>query len=87
MLDHFEKEKELSAGEECMFFHLNVFFFCQETQLQHEVTMKNDLLQKFLKDQELDEHYQLTNRSDEESRRSVLTCIPAEFVTYNFDLL
>ena len=49
--------------------------------------MKNDLLQKFLKDQELDEFYQLTNRSDEESRRSVLTCIPAEFVTYNFDLL
>ena len=43
--------------------------------------MKNDLLQKFLKDQELDEFYQLTNRSDEESRRSVLTCIPTDFVT------
>ena len=48
--------------------------------------MKNDLLQKFLKDQELDEFYQLTNRSDEESRRSVLTCITTDFVTYNFDL-
>lgn len=49
--------------------------------------MKNDLLQKFLKDQELDEFYQLTNRSDEESRRSVLTCIPTDFVTFSFDLL
>lgn len=46
----------------------------KETQLQHEVTMKNDLLQKFLKDQELDEFYQLTNRLDEESRSSDGSC-------------
>ena len=41
----------------------------QETQLQHEVSMKNELLQKFLRDQELEEYYQLSHRSDEDSRR------------------
>lgn len=46
----------------------------KETQLQHEVTMKNALLEKFLKDQEFDEDYQLTNRSDEESRSSDSSC-------------
>ena len=37
--------------------------------------MKNALLQKFLKDQELDEYYQLTHRSDEESRRYNFVCL------------
>lgn len=46
----------------------------KETQLQHEVTMKNALLQKFLKDQELEDYYQLTHRSDEESRSSSSSC-------------
>ena len=31
--------------------------------------MKNELLQKFLRDQELEEYYQLSHRSDEDSRR------------------
>ena len=43
----------------------------QETQLQHEVSMKNELLQKFLQDQELEGYYQLSHRSDEDSRRWV----------------
>ena len=37
--------------------------------------MKNALLQKFLKDQELDEYYQLSHRSDEESRRYIFVCL------------
>ena len=53
-------------------FNLEFLWFFQETQLQHEVTMKNALLEKFLKDQEFDEDYQLTNRSDEESRRYIV---------------
>lgn len=48
-----------------------VFFLIQETQLQHEVSMKTELLQKFIKDQEMDEFYQLSHRSDEDSRRWV----------------
>ena len=50
---------------------INYALLCilQETQLQHEVTMKNDLLQKFLRDQELDEYHQWSHRSDEDSRR------------------
>lgn len=36
--------------------------------------MKNALLQKFLKDQELEDYYQLTHRSDEESRRYCSVC-------------
>ena len=36
--------------------------------------MKNALLQKFLKDQELEDCYQLTHRSDEESRRYFSVC-------------
>ena len=47
------------------------FFHVQETQLQHEVSMKTELLQKFIKDQEMDEFYQLSHRSDEDSRRWV----------------
>ncbi|XP_078345699.1 uncharacterized protein LOC144631169 isoform X2 [Oculina patagonica] len=46
----------------------------KETQLQHEVSMKNELLQKFIKDQELDEYYQLSHRSDEDSRSSDSSC-------------
>ena len=33
--------------------------------------MKTELLQKFIKDQEMDEFYQLSHRSDEDSRRWV----------------
>lgn len=33
--------------------------------------MKNELLQKFIKDQELEEYYQLSHRSDDDSRRLV----------------
>lgn len=46
----------------------------KETQLQHEVSMKNELLQKFLKDQEFEELYRLSHRSDEDSRSSDSSC-------------
>lgn len=46
----------------------------KETQLQHEVSMKTELLQKFIKDQEMDEFYQLSHRSDEDSRSTDSSC-------------
>ncbi|PFX22213.1 Trafficking kinesin-binding protein 1 [Stylophora pistillata] len=59
-----EKEKDLELAAR----------IGQETQLQHEVSMKNELLQKFIKDQEMDEFYQLSHRSDEDSRSSDSSC-------------
>ena len=46
---------------------IGILILVQETQLQHEVTMKNELLHKFMKDRELEDLYSAPQRTDEDS--------------------